>query len=42
MEHLDHTPNHLPDLVVQEGLAFQVEPNELDGSGVTLIRNFKC
>ena len=41
MEHLHHAPNHLPDLIKEKGLAFEVEANELDGTRVTLLSNSK-
>ena len=39
MEHLNHAPDHLSDLIKEKRLAFEVETDELDGTGVTLFSN---
>jgi hypothetical protein len=40
-EDLDDRTDHLSNLVVEEGLTFQEEVDELDGLGIGLISDFK-
>lgn len=37
MEHLNHAPDHLSDLIKEKRLAFKVEADELDGTRVTFF-----
>ena len=41
MEHLDHRPDHFPDLVKQEALPLQVKPHELNSVLIRFISDCK-
>ena len=39
MEHLNHAPDHLSDLIKEKRLAFKVEADEFNGTRVTFLSN---
>ena len=41
MDNLYHAPNHLSDLIIKEGLSFQVELNEFDSLNILTRCDFE-